>query len=202
VLVGGQPRVRGERGDLAQSPQRLALAVAQRRAARSAIGQDHPEPAPGGRHRRADERRLAQQVAVLLRHLRRVVVADLDDAVLLERLARDRRRLHGQVRVLEDLELDPVGAGGVHAPAGVVVAEDDRAVHRGDPAGRLAEAAVEVVGLAVDVRSRQKLDERLERVDRDGGLGMTHPQTDPNPRSRAAPDHPHRPGNRGRRGCW
>ena len=142
----------------------------ERRAARPAVRQDDPEPAPGGRHRRAHQRRLAEQVAVLVGDLRRVVVADLDHAVLLERLARDRRRLDGQVRILEQLEVDPVGARGVHPPACVVVAEDHRPVHRRDAAGRLAETAVEVVGRAVDLHARQQLDERLERVDRDGGL--------------------------------
>ena len=79
---------------------------------------------------------------------------DLDHAVLLERLARDGRRLDGHVRVGERLEVDPVGAGRAHAAADLVVAEDHRAVHRGQRAGRLAEPAVERVGgrVVLDLR--------------------------------------------------
>jgi hypothetical protein len=69
--------------------------------------------------------------------------------------------------VLEHVEVDPVRARRVHAPARVVVAEDHRAVHRGDAARRLAQAAVEVVGRAVHLDAGEQLDERLEGVDRD-----------------------------------
>ena len=63
LLVGGQAGEGGQRGGLAERPQQVALGVAQRRAVRAAVGQDHAQPAAGGGHRRADQRRLADQVA-------------------------------------------------------------------------------------------------------------------------------------------
>ena len=82
-----------------------------------------------------------------------------------QRLARDRRRLDGHARVREALEVEPEGARGAHPAVRLVVAEDHRAVHRGQPADRLAERRVEAVGGAVGLDARQQLDERLERVD-------------------------------------
>ncbi len=90
---------------------------------------------------------------------------DLDHAVLLERLARDGRRLDGDVRVGERVEVDPVGARGAHAAADLVVAEDHRAVHRGQRAGRLAEPAVEGVGgrVVLDLRRAARRTCRARR---------------------------------------
>ncbi len=82
LLVGRQAREGGERGGLAERPQQVALGVAQRRAVRAAVGEDHAEPAAGGGHRRADERRLADQVAELGRHALGRRAGDLDHAVL------------------------------------------------------------------------------------------------------------------------
>ena len=59
-----------------------------------------PAPAPAGRQRRADERRVVEQVAEALGQLARDRLGvHLDHAVLDQRLARDRRRLDGHVRV-------------------------------------------------------------------------------------------------------
>ena len=132
--------------------------------ARPAVGEDHAAPAAAGRQRAADERRAVEQVAEALGHLARDRLGvHLDHAVLDERLARDRRRLDGHVRVGEAVEVEPVRARRAHAPARLVVAEDHRAVHRGEPAHRLAQRRVERVGGAVGLRAREQLDERLER---------------------------------------
>ena len=61
-------------------------------------------------------------------------------------------------------------ARGAHAAVRLVVAEDHRAVHRGEPADRLAERRVEAVGRSVGLDAGEQLDERLERIDGDGGL--------------------------------
>ena len=170
LLVGRQAREGGERGGLAQRPQQVALGVAQRRAVGPAVGEDHAEPAAGGGHRRAHERRLADQVLELVRHALGHRARDLDHAVLDERLARHRHGLDGHLGVGEDLERDPVRAGGADAPARAVVAEDHGAVHVGEPAGGLAQAAVERVAGRVGLDAREQLDERLERVDADRRL--------------------------------
>ena len=165
-------------------------------AARAPVGEDHPAPAPARRQRAADERRVVEQVAEGLGHLARDRLGvHLDHAVLLQRLARDRRRLHGHARVREALEVEPEGARGAHAPVRLVVAEDHRAVHRGEPADRLAERRVEAVGGPVGLHAREQLDERLERVDaHDRGALLAHRRL----RSVPTPHHP-LPGGRATR---
>ena len=152
LLEGRVARGLGQRGGLAERPEQVALLVGQR-APRAAVGEDHAAPAPARRERAADERRVVEQVAEGLGHLARDRLGvHLDHAVLLERLARDRRRLHGHARVREAVEVEPVCARGAHAPVRLVVAEDHRAVHRREPADRLAERRVEAVGGPVGLR--------------------------------------------------
>ena len=114
---GRDARERGERGGLAERPQQVALLVGERPGL-ARVRQDHAEPAPRGRERRADEVGLAHAARGTppgpRRRCRRV---DLDDAVLLQRLARDGRGLDGDLRVRERVDVDPVGARGAHAPA-------------------------------------------------------------------------------------
>ena len=88
---------------------------------------------------------VVEQVAEALGHLARDRLGvHLDHAVLDERLARDRRRLDGDVRAARSgVEVDAEGARRAHAAARLVVAEDHRAVHRREPADRLAERGVE-----------------------------------------------------------
>ena len=62
---------------------------------------------------------------------------------------------------------DAVRAGRPHPAADLVVAEDHRAIHRGQRAGRLAEAAVERVRRRVVLDAREQLDEHVECVDAD-----------------------------------
>ncbi len=170
LLVGGQPGERRQRGGLAQRPEQVALGVAQRRPVGAAVGQDHAEPAVGGRHRRAHERRLADQVAELRRHALGHRARDLDHAVLDQRLARHRHRLDRHRDVSEHLERDPVRTRGADPAARAVVAEDHGAVHVGEPAGGLAQAAVERLAGGVGLDAREEFDERLQCIDPDRGL--------------------------------
>ena len=64
----------------------------------------------------------------------------------------------------------PQRAGRVYAPAGVVVAEDDRAAHLRQAAHRLRQARVELLRAVVAVDLREDVVEELERGDRIGGL--------------------------------
>ena len=179
LLVGGLAGEGGERGGLAERPQQVTLGVPQRRAVRPAVGEDHAQPAAGGGHRRAHERRLADQGLVLLRDALDHRARELHHAVLDQALARDRHGLDRHLRVGEELERDAEAAGRADAPPCAVVAEDHRAVHVGEPACGLAQAAVEGVAGRVRLDAREQLDERLERVDRDrrlAGHGVTlHP---------------------------
>ena len=74
------------------------------------------------------------------------------------------------------VEADAVRARGVHAPARVVVAEDDRPAHLRQAAHRLGQARVEVLRAVVAVDLREDVVEQLERGDRVRGLGgRLHP---------------------------
>ena len=107
-LRGHDPRHRGERRRLAERPQQIALGVIERRARQQPVGEDHPDIAAGGRHRRAHEpHRLGEQRRVLRRDLSADVAHDLDHPVLAQRPRRDRRRLDRHVRVREPLEVQP-----------------------------------------------------------------------------------------------
>ena len=124
LVARRDPRVRGERRDLADRPQQVALAVGQRRVAR-AVGEDHAGPAPAGGDRRAHEQPVAQQRAVALGQLeRRGSRATSSTRSSTSACARDRRGLDGEVHAGEGVERQVVRARRAHAPLRLVVAED------------------------------------------------------------------------------
>ena len=95
----------------------------------------------GGRHRRADEphrlARPAPHIPAGTGH------ADRRSSSITwsvrRRLGGDRCRLDRDVGAGKVREIEPVSAGRAHPPARVVVAEDQRAAHAGEPADRLAQ---------------------------------------------------------------
>src|SRR4051812_24422824 len=101
LLVGGQAREGGERGDLAERPQQVALGIAERRAVGAAVAEDHAEPAARGGHRRDHERALLDEALELVRDALGHRAGDLDHAVLDERVARDGDGLHRHLGVGE-----------------------------------------------------------------------------------------------------
>jgi hypothetical protein len=104
-------------------------------------------------------------VAPGVRELALEPLGGLGDPVLLERLAGERDGLDGDVQVAQQAEVEPVGAHGEHAPAGLVVAEDDRALHRRQPADGVAHLAVEDGGVRLALDPREQVGEQLERFD-------------------------------------
>ena len=153
---------------LAEHPQQVALLLVDRRRAGGGLGEDDADPAARRDDRDVDERVVADELGEVVGDVVAVVREHLDDAVLGQRLARDRRRLDRDVPVGEVRERDPVRAGGVHAAARVVVAEDHRAVHLGEPADGLGEAREELVGAVLLVDAREDVAQQLERRDRVG----------------------------------
>jgi len=112
-------------------------------------------------------------VADELRELRREFVvrarAHLDHAILFERPACHRCRLHRDVDIVQGLQRDPARAGGAHPPLCVVVAEDDRPMHPGEVADRARQARVELGPVGGLVALREDVDEQVDRRDRGGG---------------------------------
>ena len=68
LLVGGDADARGERRRLPDRPHRAALVVVQLERLAAAVGEDHAQPAPAGRHGRARERGELGEVRVARRH--------------------------------------------------------------------------------------------------------------------------------------
>jgi len=166
AVVGRDPRRRRERERLAEDPQQVAARLVDRRGAWIGLGEDDAEPAPGRDDRHVDDRVLADELGEVLGDVVPVVAELLDDAVLGERLARDRRRLDGHVAGREAVQPDAVRSGGVHAAARVVVAEDDGPLHVRQPADRLRQARVELRRAEILVGLREDVVEQLERGDR------------------------------------
>src|SRR6202011_1904723 len=61
----------------------------------------------------------------------------------------------------EAFELDPVGAGRLHAAGELVEAEDDGPLHPADPAGHLGQARIEAVTIEVRARLGELVDQQL-----------------------------------------
>jgi hypothetical protein len=151
----------------------VALGIAQLEAGAATVGEDHPEPAPGGRHRHAAERLDPAETGVALRHPAADVAADLDHAVLGQRHLGDRRLLERAVHLGEQAALDAVAADDHDELARVVVEQQPGAVHPAEPAAGLAELVVERgAGLGGAVERAEQVDDHVERVRaRREGLG-------------------------------
>ena len=135
--------------------------------AAAAVGEDHAEPAPAGRRRRAGERRRPRRSA---RSAPGTSLSrcsdDLDDAILAKRALRDRRLLERPVDLVQQPRLDAVAADGHHELAHVVVEEQParapstsagRAPRRG---GRRTRGP----RMRPVVQAGQQLDEHIQRV--------------------------------------
>ena len=102
LLAGRDADARGQRGGLAERPHRVALRLGQLEAAPAAVGEDHAQPAPAGRDRRAGQRLDAREVPRSAPGTqRRQVAAHLDHAVLGEGDLGDRRLLERAVDVAQ-----------------------------------------------------------------------------------------------------
>ena len=126
AVVRRGARGRRQRERLAEHPQQLAAWLVDRRGAGVGLGEDDADPAPGRDDRDVDERVVADELCEVLGDVVAVACEHLDDAVLGQRLARDRRGLDGHVAGGEAVESEPVRAARLDAAAGVVVAEDHR----------------------------------------------------------------------------
>jgi hypothetical protein len=135
----------GHRDGLAERPQQVSLVLVHLRQVGLALGEHHPDVAPGGGHRRAEDAHALQQLAHGGRHLEVGGSHHFEDLVLGERLARDGDGVDRHEQVGERLQLDAVRTDGTHAPAHAVVADEHGALHRREPADGLAQAAEEGV---------------------------------------------------------
>jgi hypothetical protein len=99
---------------------------------------------------------------------------NLDDCVALERLAGDRRGFDRNLVVLEHRDVEVVRAGRAHAPERLVVAEDDRPVHRSERADHEAQSPVEGVARRAGVGIGQHLGEGVEGFDWAWGVSGSH----------------------------
>jgi hypothetical protein len=170
--ASGPARAGREGRDLAQRPQQVGLGAGQRTIVR-APREDDPRPAPRRAHRRAHQARVGDQVGVGGGHLGGGAVGRLHDTILAQRPQGDRGLLDGGAHLAEPAELDPVAAHGAHAAQRRVVEEEDRAVHLGQAARRLAHPAVEAAVGILGVEGEEQIGQRLHRAQLDaGGRGV------------------------------
>jgi hypothetical protein len=138
LLARSDADARGERRGLPQRPHVVALGVRELEARSAAVGEDHPEPAAGGRHGHAAERLDSAEPRVALRHPAGEVARDLHNPVLRQRDLRDRCLLERSVYLREQPRLDAMASDHDHELARVVVQEEARALHPAEAAAGLA----------------------------------------------------------------
>ena len=92
------------------------------------------------------------------------ILGGLEHAVLLERLARERRGLEREEVIGEQGEIDTEGTGGEDPPPLRVVAENDDPAKRRTARDALAQAAVEVVAEPLLLALGEHRGEDLDRI--------------------------------------
>ena len=168
ALLGRVLDAGGQGGEPSERHHRLALAVVEREVVAFAVGEDHPEPAPRGRDRRAGQVGALGQLGVAGGHvLGEVTLAgadgDLDHAVLFQGLLGDRRLVDRAADPLHQLRRHPAGADRDHRPVGLVVQQQHRAPHRRQRHHRLAHAVVEDARFGRLVEFGEQPDQHLDR---------------------------------------
>ena len=164
VLAGGPLDARRERGEAAEREHRLALLGGELEAAAAAVGEDHPEPAAAGRDRRAGDRGDPGEARVARRHLALEVLRGGDHPVLGQRALSDRRLVERALDLAEQRLVDAVRADRAHRAGRGVVEQQPGALHRRQPAERLADVVVELAGLGRGVELGDQAGEDLDRL--------------------------------------
>jgi hypothetical protein len=143
VLPGGALDARGERREPAEREDRLPLLRRELEAAATLVGEDHAQPAAACGHGAAHDRRDARESRIPGRQLALEVLRGVDDPVLRQRPLCDRSLIESPLDLPDQGLVHPMRADRVDCVAGRVVQKQARALHRGQPAHRLAHVVVE-----------------------------------------------------------